>query len=392
MGFGLLVILLYMRILGIETSFDETAAAVVENDSSGKFTLLSNVVASSADLHMQYGGVVPEIAARSHIESILPVIEKALTDAFPSNKLARPGLAKSELWSNIDAIAVTRGPGLSGSLLIGVLTARTLAILHNKPLYAVNHVLAHPYASFITSLGESFAKGLTLSKFSRQLVLPQNQPKFPMLALIVSGGHTQLAFFDDHSKYSVLGRTTDDAVGEAYDKVAKILGLPFPGGPSVEKLAIAGSSEAVKLPTPKTKNVYDFSYSGLKTAVLRSAQAAIGEDYGFPSHMLAERLSKAQKIDIAASFNQKAMEILVKKTIKAYREFAPKSIVVAGGVAASRELRRQLDEKSPLKPIYPDPKLCTDNAAMIAARAAFVIDSSDAFDPFTLEIQPNLEM
>jgi N6-L-threonylcarbamoyladenine synthase len=191
-----------MVVLGIESSCDETAAAVVKDGS----TLLSNVVASSMDLHVQYGGVVPEIAARSHIEVIMPVIEQALADAGVT-------------WQNIDAIAVTYGAGLGGSLLIGVLTARTLAITYNKPLYAVNHVEAHLYANFLTSTSLP------------DLVLPKEQPQFPMLGLIVSGGHSQLVLFRDHFDYTLLGQTGDDAVGEAFDKVAKILGLPYPGGP-----------------------------------------------------------------------------------------------------------------------------------------------------------------
>ena len=236
-----------MRILGIESSADETAAAVVEDG----YKLLSSAVATSIDLHTFYGGIVPEIAARSHIESIIPVVEQALTDA------------KTD-WDGIDAIAVTVGPGLIGSLLIGVLTARTLAIAKNKPLYAINHVQAHVYANFLTHTD--------LPNYS----LPSAQPGFPLLALIVSGGHTQLVLFEDHEKYKLLGQTTDDAVGEAYDKVAKILGLPYPGGPSVDAAAKSGDPTAIKLPSPHSTNTYDFSYSGLKTAVLRAAQKFVG--------------------------------------------------------------------------------------------------------------------
>lgn len=353
-----------MKILGIETSCDETAAAVVENG----YKLLSNVVASSIDLHIQYGGVVPEIAARSHIEFINPAVEKALEEA-------------NCVWSDIDSIAVTQGPGLGGSLLIGVMTARTLAIVKNKPLYAVNHVEAHVYANLLVETSLNGYK------------LPKKQPKFPLLALIVSGGHTQLVYFEDHFKYKVLGRTGDDAVGEAYDKVAKILGLPYPGGPSVEKFAAKGDASKYKLPKSKMPNKYDFSYSGLKTAVLRAAQATIGEDYSFPSYKLADKLTEAQKADLAASFNRIAVEALVDKTVKAYDEFSPKSLVIAGGVAASPELRRQISQRLPIGIDYADIKLCTDNAAMIASNAYYQIKANKpTVDPKTLEINPGLTM
>ena len=211
--------------------------------------------------------------------------------------------------------------------------------------------------------------------------------------MIVSGGHTQLVFFEDHFKYKVLGRTQDDAVGEAYDKVAKILGLPYPGGPSVEKFAKKGNPMKYKLPKAKMLGKYDFSFSGLKTAVLRAAQSSVGEDYSFPSYKLASRLSEAQKADIAASFNRVAVEVLVDKTIQAYDEFAPKNVIIAGGVAASQELRRQMSERLPIKIEYTDIKLCTDNAAMIAANAYFQIKSGKKpANPKTLEINPSLLM
>jgi len=352
-----------MRVLGIESSCDETAAAVVEDGEQ----LLSNVVASSADLHVQYGGVVPEIAARSHIEVILPVIQQALDDADCS-------------WDDIDAIAVTYGAGLGGSLLIGVLTARTLAIAHNKPLYAVNHVLGHVYANFLTSTS---LPGLAMR---------HAQPSFPMLAIIVSGGHSQLALFENHFNYRLLGQTQDDAIGEAFDKVAKILGLPYPGGPSVAKAAETGNAMAYQLPKAKVGR-YDFSFSGLKTAVLRLAQAEIGESYDFPSTELSQRLSEAQKHDIAASFQRIAIETIVDKTRLAYDEFAPTSVVIAGGVAASAELRRQLTEALPLYIEYPDFKLCTDNGAMIATLGCFHAKTGQpTADPYTLDINPNLSM
>jgi N6-L-threonylcarbamoyladenine synthase len=352
-----------MKVLGIESSCDETAAAVVEDGQH----LLSNVVASSMDLHVQYGGVVPEIAARSHIEVVLPVIQQALDEADCS-------------WDDIDAIAVTYGAGLGGSLLIGVLTARTLAIVYGKPLYAINHVLAHVYANFLTST-------------SLPLAMRQNQPTFPMLAIIVSGGHSQLALFEDHFKYQLLGQTQDDALGEAFDKVAKILGLPYPGGPSIAAAAESGDPHRYLLPKARLSGKYDFSFSGLKTAVLRLAQAEIGETFAFPSSRLAERLTETQKLDIAASFQRIAIETIVDKARLAYEEFGPTSVVIAGGVAASSELRRQLSAALPLPIEYPDFKLCTDNGAMIATLGCFHMKTNQPVaDPYTLDINPNLSM
>jgi N6-L-threonylcarbamoyladenine synthase len=352
-----------MKILGIETSCDETAAAVVEDGQR----LLSNVVASSMDLHAQYGGVVPEIAARSHIEVILPVIREALETAGCG-------------WADIDGIAVTYGAGLGGSLLIGVMTARTLAIAHDKPLYACNHVEGHVYANFLT---DTSLPGYQLRSIP---------PEFPLLAVIVSGGHSQLALFRNHFDYSLLGRTQDDAIGEAFDKVAKIIGLPYPGGPSVSKLAQKGDPQTYIFPKAKMAG-YDFSFSGLKTAVLRQAQAEIGESYDFPSIKLPERLSGAQKANIAASFQRVAIETIVDKAKTAFREFAPASVVIAGGVAANTELRRQLAEAIPLPVEYPDLKLCTDNGAMIAALGCFkAMHQQPVADPYALTIEPNLSM
>jgi len=370
-----------VKVLGIETSCDETAAAVVEN---GK-RLLSNVVRSSMDLHVAYGGVVPEIAARSHIESIMPVIDQALREAKCT-------------WDDIDAIAVTYGAGLGGSLLVGVLTARTLAITKNKPLYACNHVEAHIYANFLTELGPHF-QGPALKEYD----LSTRQPQFPMLGLIVSGGHSQLVIWHDHFDYTLLGQTLDDAIGEAFDKVAKILGLPYPGGPSIGQKALEGDPLAYTFPKAKLRAKYDYSYSGVKTAVLRCAQKEIGEDHQFPSHKLADRLSDTQKANIAASFQHIAVETVVDKTILAVEEFSPRSVVIGGGVAASPELRRQLQNRLQsaigYDPIaegvlqYQDPKLMTDNGAMIATLGCFHMQKGQpAADPYTLDIQPNLSM
>lgn len=352
-----------MKILGIETSCDETAAAVVENG----YYMKSNVVASSLKLHAKYGGVIPEIAARSHIEVILPVIEQALDEAKCT-------------WSDIDAIGVTYGPGLGGSLLVGVLTARTLSMTQQKPLYGVNHVAAHFYANFIT---KSDIEGYRL---------PDSAPEFPCLALIVSGGHTLLVLFKSHFDYLVLGQTKDDAVGEAFDKVAKILGLPYPGGPELEKLAKTGDPNAYDLPTPKMLG-YDFSYSGLKTAVLRAAQAEIGESYDFPSIKLPERLKMAQKANLAASFQRVAFDMLINKTRQAWAEYKPKSIAIAGGVSASLALHDLAIKKLPETLYVPDLKLCTDNAVMVATISHFMsINRCEMADFRTLDVDPNLSL
>lgn len=353
-----------MIVLGIESSCDETAAAVVKDGA----LLMSNVVATSMDLHAQYGGVVPEIAARSHIEAIMPVVKQALDDARCT-------------WGDIDAIAVTYGAGLGGSLLVGVMTARTLAILHRKPLYAINHVEGHVYANFLTET--------TLEGYA----LPTSQPTFPLLALIVSGGHSQLVLFRDHFDYTLLGQTQDDAIGEAFDKVAKILGLPYPGGPSVGQKAKEGNDKAFALPKARLSGKYDFSFSGLKTAVLRLAQEQVGKDYSLPSYELPGLLNEAQKADIAASFQRVAVETVVDKAITAYEEFRPASVVIAGGVAASPELRRQLAERLPIPIAYTDPKICTDNGAMIATLGCFhAMHERPTVDPYSLGIAPNLSM
>lgn len=353
-----------MKILGVETSCDETAAAVVEDG----YKLLSNAISSSVDLHAAYGGVVPEIAARSHLEVILPVIDEALKTAKVS-------------WQDIDAISVTRGPGLGGSLLIGLMTARTLAITKNKPLYGVNHVHAHVYANFLTQTSLPGYK------------LPKNQPKFPLLALIVSGGHSQLVLFAHHFKYTVLGQTVDDAVGEAFDKVAKLLGLPYPGGPSISMASQKGNPEAIKLPKAKLDNRYDFSFSGLKTAVLRATQELCGKTYDFPSTQLSNLLNARQKANIAASFQKVAIETLVRGVKTATEEHNPASVVIAGGVAANQELRRQLAKALTQQIEYTDIKLCTDNAAMVASLGFFMAkDNQPRANPYVLEIDPSLRM
>jgi N6-L-threonylcarbamoyladenine synthase len=350
-----------MIVLGIESSCDETGIAIVED---GKL-LLANQLATSMDIHAQYGGVIPEIAARSHIEAIIPTIDACLAD------FSRERSIIGDPWEHIDAIAVTYGAGLSGSLLIGTLTARTLAILKDKPLIAINHVEAHVYANFLV----------------------EPQPTFPLLSLIVSGGHSQLVYFRGDFDYDLLGQTTDDAIGEAFDKVAKITGLPYPGGPNVAKAAENGDAYAYLFPKANVEGKYNFSFSGVKTAVLRTAQEVVGGDFRTPSTSLPSLLNEKQKNDIAASFQRIAVETVVDKTIQAYEEFQPTSVVIAGGVAANHELRRQLAERLPINITYAPPSLCTDNGAMVATLGCFkLMQGQEQADPYSLGINPNLKM
>ena len=352
-----------MRILGIESSCDEMAAAVVEDGQR----LLSNVVHSQIDIHAEYGGVVPEIAARNHLEVVNPVINKALSDA---------GLN----WGEIDAIAVTYAPGLIGSLLVGTLAARTLAILKDKPLYRIHHVEAHVYANYI------------IDQLDTKLSLPSEKPRLPLLALIVSGGHSQLVFFRGHADYDLIGQTQDDAVGEAFDKVAKIIGLPYPGGPSVSKAAEAGNPKAFAFPISRLDGRYDFSFSGLKTAVLRTVQREVGKDFTFPSHELPGLVNDELRHNIAASFQHIAIKTLVDTTKRAFDNLKPASVVIAGGVAANQELRKQLVAALPIEIHYAPIQLCTDNAAMIAALAFYRSELDNPADPYDFEVQPSLSM
>ncbi len=340
-----------MRTLGIETSCDETAAAIVDD---GRI-VHSNVIASQIDIHAAYGGVVPEIAARSHIEVILPVIEQAIREAKTS-------------WDEIDAIAVTAGPGLLGSLMVGTLTASTLAITKKKPIYAVNHIVAHTFANFLID----------------------NEPRFPLLALSVSGGHTHLLLFESPLKYRLLGATRDDAAGEAFDKVAKMMGLPYPGGPSIGKAALAGNEHAFKLPRAKLPNTYEFSFSGLKTATLRALQEIVGRDFHTPSSELPKLLTDNQRNDMAASFQRTVCETLASRLREAYDEFQPASMVIAGGVAANSRLREEVSKQLPVKLTYAPISYCTDNAAMIASMGYFLAEAGLATDPYKLHADPSL--
>jgi N6-L-threonylcarbamoyladenine synthase len=342
-----------MKILGIETSCDETAAAVVEDGRE----ILSNVVVSQIDIFAEYGGVIPEVAARSHLEVMMPVVDKALADAGCD-------------WDDIDAIAVTHAPGLLGSLLIGTLTARTLAILHEKPLYAVHHLKSHVYANWL---------------FDEDT---DNVPTFPLLALVISGGHTQILQMPAHNRFEIVGTTRDDAIGECFDKVAKILGLTYPGGPSIAKAAAKGDANKYKLPHPNVEGL-DFSFSGLKTAVLRAVQKELDLPISHPSHDLKNHLSEQQVCDFAASFQKTAVDILVKKLKKALGQYPEtQAVVLAGGVSANQALREALPEA-----YFPALKLAGDNGAMVAAAAYYEISTGvKPVDPYALNIYPRISI
>jgi N6-L-threonylcarbamoyladenine synthase len=327
-----------VRILGIETSCDETAAAVVEN---GR-TLLSNVVSSQVELHAKYGGVFPEVASRQHIRTIHTVIDEALKQSHLT-------------FDNIDGIAVTRGPGLAGSLVVGMNVAKGLAISRNLPLIGVNHLEGHIYSAWVVL---------------KDLDEPIPEPQFPLLALLVSGGHTELNLMTDHLTYNRLGGTLDDAAGEAFDKVARLLGLRYPGGPSIQDAAFSGDPRAFNFPRPFLEGTWDFSFSGLKTAVLRVVRNLEREGRLLPVS------------DIAASFQAAVVDVLAGKTLSAAKELKPKVILVAGGVSANHELREAFKDQDNFPVHIPPISFCTDNAAMIASAGyqRFLIGQSDTLD------------
>jgi N6-L-threonylcarbamoyladenine synthase len=354
-----------MRVLAIETSCDETAAAVVSGPPP---RVESNVVASQIDLHKKYGGVFPELASRAHTESIIPVIEEALRS---SEKIRTKNEKKSSLLgfcsslADIDAIAVTIGPGLLGSLLVGVNAARSLAMATEKPIVPVNHLEGHIYANFIAA--------------------PSAQ--FPVLALTVAGGHTQLVLMTNHLNYRVLGKTRDDSAGEAFDKIAKLLGLDYPGGPAIEKIAKEGQPNAFVFPRGMIDDEsFDFSFSGLKTAVLYKVheltrgRANEKKLVSSSTGQLINSLPRQLIADLAASFQQAVIDVLVEKTIRAARRFRPLSIFLSGGVAANRLLRGKLKERLKIEfpTIFlaiPESSYCTDNAAMIGAAAIYMVSA-----------------
>jgi N6-L-threonylcarbamoyladenine synthase len=329
-------IILSMKILGIETSCDETAAAVVEDGAN----ILSDVVASQVDIHRRYGGIVPEVASRQHLITALPVVESAMAEA-------------KAVWQDIDAVAVTVGPGLAGSLLVGVNVAKAVALAWGLPLIGINHLEGHIYANWLSG----------------------DKPVFPCLCLIVSGGHSDLVLMRGHGEFEKLGRTRDDAAGEAFDKAARILDLGYPGGPAIEKAA-TGSAASFPLPRAWLKGSDDFSFSGLKTALLHLVR---DNDFSAPS-LAAEA---------AASFQQAVVDVLVTKTIQAAERLGVKQILLAGGVAANKALRDCFTANSPVPVLIPPPSLCTDNAAMIAA-CGYYHCNLGKIDGYDIDVVPSL--
>lgn len=309
------------RILAIESSCDETACAVIENGRE----LLASTVASQMEIHARFGGVFPEVASRQHVLSVVPVIEQTL---------ARAHLVLTDL----DAIAVTRGPGLAGSLVVGVNTAKGISLGTGLPLIGVNHLEGHLYSAWIHNADDS----------------PHDEPRFPLLALLVSGGHTELVLMTGHLEYQRLGATLDDAAGEAFDKVARLLNLGYPGGPAIQKSADDGDAYRFSFPRAWLEGTNDFSFSGLKTAVLREVRAL-------------EKKGSIPVADLAASFQEAVVDVLYTKTMEAARAHGAEEILVAGGVSANRALRERFLSQSEYKVHIPPISLCTDNAAMIAA-------------------------
>lgn len=309
-----------ITILAIETSCDETAASVVRNG----YEVLSNVVNSQIESHKRFGGVVPEVASRHHVENITMVIEEALVEAHMT-------------WDDIDAVAVTEGPGLIGALLVGINAAKALALAHSKPLIPVHHIAGHVYANHI-----------------------EERLTFPMLALVISGGHTELVLMKDHMAFEVIGETRDDAVGEAYDKVARTIDLPYPGGPHVDRLAASGE-DVLEFPRPIMDD-YDFSFSGLKSAVINKL------------HNLNQKGISYNKEDVAASFQASVIDVLTTQTFKALEDYDIKQLLICGGVAANRGIRARMQmmcDSNDVKLLIPPLNLCTDNAAMIGAAAYY---------------------
>jgi N6-L-threonylcarbamoyladenine synthase len=409
-----------MNILAIETSCDETAVAVVRD---GRH-IAANIVASQIALHSKYGGVVPELASRQHVLTIVPVLEEALSRA-------------KAVWADLDAIAVTKGPGLAPALLVGINAAKAIAFSRMKPLIAVNHMEGHIYSNWLVPETDA-ASGK---------VAPE--PAFPALCLVVSGGHTELVLMSGHGEYRLLGKTVDDAAGEAFDKAARILGLGYPGGPAIQKAAASGDPASVTFPRSRLKGEYDFSFSGVKTALLRKVQeyggsARKGQPWQIAqetpsqevigdtslsadvaqgaSHADNSNASESSKVyttlpglalndtegegaeesvkvedakprelpvaDLAASFQAAVVEMLVEKTLQAAEEYGVREVLVAGGVAANSALRARLAEQLSVPFRYPPLVLCTDNAAMIAA-AAFYRYADGVQKDLSLDIEPN---
>ena len=332
-----------MKILAFETSCDETSCAVIEDGRK----ILSNVISTQVPIHKKFGGVVPEIASRHHIEDVLPVAIEALEEA-------RAG------WEDIDAVAVTQGPGLVGALLVGVAAAKTAAWVLGKPLIAVNHMEGHIFAN----------------------LLQYSDLEPPFLSLVVSGGHTMLVVVRDYNTFELLGQTRDDAAGEAFDKIARVMGLQYPGGPEIEKLAAAGDPQAIDFPRALLKEDYQFSFSGLKSAVI---------NYLHNEQQAGREVNKA---DVAASFQEAIVDVLVQKSVHALQETGLKKIVLAGGVSANKHLQTALADAVGgigASLVHPTPILCTDNAVMIACRGYFMYQNGE-YSPLDLNAVPSLKL
>jgi len=364
-----------MKLLAIETSCDETSIAVVEKLESGFVRVISHVLASSSKTHVKTGGIVPEVAAREQLTAIIPTLEQTLAKAIsleentPTENIPNK---KLQAWveTQIDALAVTQGPGLIGSLLVGVETAKTLAYAWGKPLIPVNHIVGHIYANWIET--------------NQNQVSP---PAFPLLALTVSGGHTNLIYFKSHQDYTIIGTTRDDAAGECFDKCARVLGLKYPGGPKISKLAAQLNRQTpplnLKLPRPLLhEETYDVSFSGLKSAFVRQA------------HQLKQKkqLTEEAQQELAYDLELAITEVFSKKVLKAIEEFQPKSFLLCGGVSANLRLRdslKQLCEQKRTTFFVPDFDYCMDNAAMIGAAAIY---HSQPIEPVELKADPSLQM
>ena len=338
-----------MRVLGIETSCDETAVAVVEEGQR----ILSNVIASQVELHARYGGVVPEVASRQHLLQMVPALERALEDA---------GLTLHQ----IDAVAVTQGPGLAGSLLVGVNAAKALALARGMPFIGIHHLEGHIYAAWLAYKD------------------PARDPGFPLLCLIASGGHTDLILMDDHGVYRLMGRTRDDAAGEALDKAARVLGLGFPGGPAIQRVA-TGVKGKEALPRAWLPGSLDFSFSGLKTALLHRAQQ---RGLYPPSDGDA---TPGDVAELAAAFQESVVDVLATKAVDGARRFGARGLLLGGGVTANTLLREVVQRRSPVPVLVPPPSLCTDNGAMIAAAAYFHLREGQVHT-LDLDVVPNLPL
>ncbi len=353
-----MMLVMAVKVLGIETSCDETAAAVVEDGRR----FLSNVIASQIEIHSRYGGVVPEVASRQHVIQIMPTVNQAMKEA---------GVELSEL----DAVAVTYGPGLAGALLVGANFAKALAFTLDIPLLGINHLEGHIYSAWL------------ISDKAGNRAKPETEPGFPYICLIASGGHTDLVLMEGHGIYRLLGRTRDDAAGEAFDKAARILGLGFPGGPEIQRVATGVQSQE-RFPRAWLKDTQDFSFSGVKTALLHRAQ----ERGLYPSPGELEGAEADRLVgEMAAGFQESVVDVIVSKTLDAAQKSKAKGIILGGGVTANALLRERMVQQSPLPTLIPPPVLCTDNGAMIAACAYFRLERGQE-DAQDLDVDPSLSL